>query len=112
MTEKINVEDVNPIDDPCGTLREVHSSENLSIAHVIVTEDAKPHLHKKTEEVYIVSKGKGKLVLGDKELDIGEKDVIPIPKNVVHYLKKIPDQPLELWVVTYPKYDPDDMIFP
>ena len=110
MSEKINKKDVTPREDACGELRELYSSENLSIAHVIVTGEAKPHKHRKMEEVYYVTLGKGQLVLGDKVLDVKEGDVIPISKNTMHALRKTEGQ-FEILVTTYPKYDPQDMIF-
>lgn len=85
---KTSLQDVEPIQDPCGLLREIYNSENLSIAHVIVTADAKKHMHKKLEEVYYVTKGEGQIVIGNDVLDIKEGDTIPIPKNTWHFLKK------------------------
>lgn len=111
MTNKINKYDVKPKEDPCGLLRELYASENLSIAHDIVLRDAKKHMHRKMEEIYYVEKGEGKLVVGNTVLDIKEGDLIPIPKNTWHYLRKIKNKSLEVLVITHPKYDPEDMIF-
>ena len=110
MVKKINKNDIEPKTDPCGQLRELYNSENLSIAHDIVTGTSGKHMHKKMEEVYYIERGEGQLIIGDEVLDIREGDIIPIPKNTWHYLKKIEDNPLEVLVVTYPKYDPDDLI--
>lgn len=110
MLEKISKYDVKPIEDPCGLLRELYKSENLSIAHVVVLGDARKHMHKEMEEVYYVEKGEGQLVIGDKVLDIRQGDTIPIPKNTWHCLKKLEGKELEVLVITYPKYDHDDLI--
>jgi mannose-6-phosphate isomerase-like protein (cupin superfamily) len=109
--KKINKHDVKPIDDPCGQLRELYHSANISIAHDTVTGEARKHMHKVMEEIYYVEKGKGQIVIGDETIDITEGDLIPIPKNTWHYLKPVEGKPLEVLVITYPKYDPNDLIF-
>ena len=105
-----NKDDFSSIDDPCSILREIYLSDNMSIAHVNVVAESKKHIHRKMEEVYYVTKGKGQVFLGADKIDIKEGDVIPIPKNVWHYL--IPSGKFELLAITYPKYDSSDMIFP
>jgi len=111
MNQKTHIDDIVPIEDVCGQIRETYSSENISIAHVVVTGDAKPHLHRKMEEVYYVTKGQGQVVIGDKTLEIREGDTIPIPKDTVHYLRQTAG-PLEILAITHPKFDPSDMIPP
>jgi mannose-6-phosphate isomerase-like protein (cupin superfamily) len=110
MIKKINKLDIKPEKDPCGLLRELYKSKNLSIAYVVVLGEAEKHMHRRMEEVYYVEKGEGKLVIGDKILDIKAGDVIPIPKNTWHHLKKLEGKPLEVLVITCPKFDPDDLI--
>ncbi|MFH1752313.1 MAG: cupin domain-containing protein [archaeon] len=109
MIKKINKLDVKPKEDPCGLLRELYNSKNLSIAHDIVTGESKTHLHKEMEEVYYIEKGEGQIVIGKETISIKEGDIIPIPKNTWHYLKK-PEKILELIVITHPKFNPNDLI--
>jgi len=111
MTEKINKLDIRPKEDPCGLLRELYNSKNLSIAHVAVLGETRNHMHRKMEEVYYIEKGEGQVVVDDKALNIREGDIIPIPKNTWHYLRKSEENPLEVLVITHPKYDQDDLIF-
>lgn len=105
--------DVEPKEDPCGLMRELYNSDNLSIAHVVVLGKAREHLHKKMEEIYYVEKGKGQLIIGNDVLNVKEGDVIPIPKNTWHYLNKSNEngEKLEVLVISHPRYDPKDMIF-
>ncbi|MFH0987369.1 MAG: cupin domain-containing protein [Patescibacteria group bacterium] len=110
MTKKINKKDVKPKIDPCGLLRELCNSENVSIAHDTVLGTAKEHMHHQMEEIYYVEKGEGQLVIDKEILDITEGDLIPIPKNTWHYLKKIAGKNLEVLVITHPKYIPEDLI--
>ena len=110
MVEKINKYEIKPKEDPCGLLRELYNSENLSIAHDTVLGEVRKHMHRKMEEVYYVEKGEGELVIDDKVLSIREGDIIPIPKGSWHYLKKLEGKPLEVLVITHPRYDPNDLI--
>ena len=109
-SRKINLADVKPREDVCGILRELYASEHMSLAHVVVTGIAKKHMHKKMEEVYYVTEGEGKLFLGDDTLEIKLGDTIPIPKDTWHYLIKVPDKQLSVLVITYPNFDPSDVI--
>lgn len=110
MVKKVSKYNVEPIPDPCGALRELYKTTNLSIAHDTVERDATKHMHRVMEEVYYVEKGEGQLVVGDEVLDITEGDIIGIPLNTWHYLKKIEGKPFEVLVITHPCYDPDDFI--
>ncbi len=110
MAEKTSKSETVPKNDPCGLLRELYNSGDLSIAHVIVLGEAKRHLHRKMEEVYYVEKGEGQLLVGDELLEIKEGDVIAIPKNTPHFLKRIEGKPLEVLVITHPRFDPSDLI--
>lgn len=101
---------VEAIDDTCGKIQELYHSENLSIAYVTVTGKAKSHLHRKMEEVYYIQKGRGKLYIGQECLYVITGDIIPIPKNQYHHLEKLSKEPLEVMVVTHPKYDLSDVI--
>jgi mannose-6-phosphate isomerase-like protein (cupin superfamily) len=107
---EVNKSEIKPKEDPCGLLRELYNSENLSIAHVIVQNESKKHMHKKMEEVYYVEKSEGELIIGDKILHIKEGDLIPIPKNTWHFLRKLKHKPLEILVITHPRFDPNDLI--
>ncbi len=110
MVEKTNKRDVAPKNDPCGSLRELYSSKNLSIANVVVLGEAKRHLHRKMEEVYYVEKGEGHLFVGDRLLELVEGDVVSIPRNTSHFLKKLEGKHFEVLVITHPRFDPSDLI--
>ena len=98
------------IDDACGKIQELFHADNLSIAYITVTGKATPHLHKHTEEVYFVVKGKGIITIDSEQKKVEKDDVIPIPQNKFHSIQNIADESLELLVVTHPRYDPEDVI--
>lgn len=109
MTKKVNKNDIRPKRDPCGLVRELYHSENISIAHNTIVEAARNHMHRTINETYYVLKGRGQLIIGEETLDIREGDLVPISKGTWHYLKKIEEDSLEVLVVTYPKYNPEDL---
>ena len=106
---KWNKNDLPAKDDTCGLICELYSSDNLSISHVKVTATSKKHKHKELEEIYYVTKGSGELHLGEKILKIQEGDVIPIPKNTYHEVRTLEDKPLEILVVTHPRFTLEDV---
>lgn len=110
MVEIRNRQDIEFVDDTCGQIQELHNSDNMSIAYAIITGKAKRHMHKVMEEVYFIEKGYGRLHLGEETLQVRKDDIIPIPKNVYHYLENPYPEPLEVLVVTHPRYDPSDVI--
>ena len=66
----------------------------------VVIEDARPHFHNNTWELYIVQKGQGILKLDGVPMEIKEGDVIEIPPKVVH--QAIPDPEMTVLVVMSP----------
>ncbi|WP_352789889.1 cupin domain-containing protein [Mesorhizobium sp. M0814] len=45
------------------------------------------HLNKETNEIYFIVKGTAKFVVGDKEYDAGEKDVVVVEAGIDHYIE-------------------------
>ena len=51
---------------PVETFGNYTGSPNLTFSHVVITGDAKSHLHKEMEEIYYVTKGEGELIIGER----------------------------------------------
>lgn len=105
-----NRKDIPPFKDACELLQELHHSENLSISYATIRAKARPHKHRKMEEVYYVVRGKGKIRIGNELLEISSGDIIPIPKNAYHGIESV-NEPLELVVVTHPRFDRADVVY-
>lgn len=45
------------------------------------------HLNKETSEIYFIVNGTAKFVVGDKEYDVGEKDVVVVEAGIAHYIE-------------------------
>lgn len=102
--------DIKVINDTCGEIQEMFSSKNVSISYVTIIDKSKPHLHKKTEEIYFVLKGNGIMTVDDESCNVEKDDIISIPQNKFHTIEKTSNGALELIVVTHPKFDIDDVI--
>ncbi len=98
------------IDDTCGKIQEMHQSKNLSVSYATIAGKAKPHKHKVMEEVYYVVKGAGNIVIGGETFKIKSGDIISIPKNEIHYVENTSVEPIELVVVTHPRFDYSDVL--
>ena len=95
------------IDSPCGALKELFESDALSIAHVVVSSLSKKHFHKKSEEIYYITKGEGFVVFDDKELEVKEGDTITLPRQTPHALRPKKGS-FELLAISSPKWVPED----
>lgn len=88
--------------------------KRLSIARGTLnsSQAAKPHYHKKSEEIYYILDGIGRIKLNDNEFDIITGDVIFVPKKMVHCLKNLSQrEELRVLAIESPPYSDDDIFF-
>ncbi len=96
--------------DTCGEIQEMFSSENISISYANIISKSTPHLHRKTDEIYYVLRGKGRMTIEDEKVNVEKDDLVLIPKNKLHTIERTSDDPLELLVITHPRFDTNDVI--
>ncbi|MBI5148385.1 cupin domain-containing protein [Candidatus Pacearchaeota archaeon] len=107
MARKINKYKIRALVDACGLIRELYKSQNISIATVSVSGEARKHKHNLMEEVYYIEKGEGQVVIDNEIIELEEGDLISIPKEKWHYLRGN----LEVLVINFPPYDISDVIY-
>ncbi len=78
---------------------------NLGIAYAEIRE-SRLHLHRRTTEVYIVQDGRGKVVLGERVMNVSKGDVVKIPPNTPH--KVLGD--VKIFVISLPAWRKEDHI--
>lgn len=66
----------------------------------VAIEDARPHLHHQTWELYVVESGRGMLELDGNTVDVVAGDVVEIPPGVVH--RAVPNPEMTVLVVMSP----------
>lgn len=78
--------DVTPWKETCGDIRCLIEEKDLAAAevHHVKIQDAKLHYHKKTDEIYYIIEGEGKLVLDDDEVEVKKGVVVYVPRGVKH----------------------------
>lgn len=68
------------------------------------------HYHRESEEIYLVTSGRGRLLLGDESAEVGPGDCVVIPAGVVHRLWADPDAPLVVVCSSVPPYSHEDTV--
>lgn len=87
-----------------------HGNKHQSLAEATV----KPgdvtflHLHKKSEELYYITQGKGKMQLGDEILHVTKGDCICIPPGTAHRIENTGKDILKILCCCSPPYSHDD----
>jgi mannose-6-phosphate isomerase-like protein (cupin superfamily) len=66
------------------------------------------HLHRRAEELYYFTAGRGRLRVGDDEREVGPGDCVVIPPGTAHKLWNIGEDALVLLCCCAPAYSHDD----
>jgi mannose-6-phosphate isomerase-like protein (cupin superfamily) len=98
-----------------STIRElmhptVHGNRAQSLAEAIVApgETTALHRHAKSEELYHITAGRGRMTLGEKQFDVGPGDTVCIPPGTPHCIGNIGSEPLRILCCCAPPYAHDD----
>jgi mannose-6-phosphate isomerase-like protein (cupin superfamily) len=78
--------EVNPWTETCGQIRpliEETDGAAAEVHHLEIT-DAKLHYHERTDEIYHIIGGHGRMVLDDEEIELSEGVVVYVPRGVKH----------------------------
>ena len=98
-----------------STIRElmhpaVHGNRAQSLAEARVAPGGRTalHRHNVTEELYHVLSGTGRMVLGDRELDLAPGDTVCIPPGTAHCVEALGSRELRFLCCCAPAYDHAD----
>lgn len=85
---------------------------NQSLAEAMVPpgRDTIEHYHRTTEEIYLFTRGSGRMRVGDEERDVGAGDCVVIAPGVRHKLWNTSDEPLVLLCCCAPAYSHEDTV--
>ena len=80
------VEDVKPWAETCGQIRPVLEEKDGAAAevHHLEITNAKLHYHQRTDEIYYVLDGQGRMRLDDEEIELRKDVVVYVPRGVKH----------------------------
>jgi len=87
-----------------------HGNANQSFAEATVSPGIKTqaHRHSKSEELYHITQGSGRMALGARTFDVAVGDTVLIPPGTLHYIENISDEPLKILCCCSPPYSHDD----
>ena len=81
-----DVADVKPWAETCGDIRpllEERDGAAAEVHHLQIT-NAKLHYHQRTDEIYYVLDGQGRMRLDDQEIELHKDVVVYVPRGVKH----------------------------
>ena len=113
-----NIEDVRAFTTKDGSeIRELLAHRNSCIANQSLAEarlavgaSTQPHYHPKTEEIYYLLSGTGRMRIGSALRDVGPGDAVAIPPGAVHEITNTGDQILTFLCCCAPAYEHDDTV--
>jgi mannose-6-phosphate isomerase-like protein (cupin superfamily) len=81
-----DVADVQPWAETCGQIRPLLEEKDGAAAevHHLQITDAKLHYHQRTDEIYYVLDGQGRMRLDDEEIELHKEVVVYVPRGVKH----------------------------
>jgi mannose-6-phosphate isomerase-like protein (cupin superfamily) len=82
----------------------------ISLAEAIVRQGAttRLHIHRKSQEIYHITKGKGMMTLGVERFEVKLGDSVLIMPGMPHCIENIGPQPLRILCSCHPPYDHHD----
>lgn len=98
-------------------IRELLAHRNSCVRHQSLAEARLPvggstqeHYHVRTEEIYYLTHGRGRMRLGAEERDVHAGDAIAIPPGIRHKLWNTGNETLRLLCCCAPAYEHSDTI--
>jgi len=113
-----HLEKVAPFTTKDGSeIRELLAHRNSAIRHQSLAEARVPvagstleHYHVKTEEIYYITSGQGKMRIEEDVCYVGEGDAIAIPPGKKHKIWNVGPKTLHLLCCCAPAYEHEDTI--
>jgi mannose-6-phosphate isomerase-like protein (cupin superfamily) len=68
------------------------------------------HMHRRSEEIYHITVGTGRMTLGDAEFDIGVGDTVLIPPGTRHFVRNSGSVALKIICACTPAYADEDTV--
>jgi mannose-6-phosphate isomerase-like protein (cupin superfamily) len=98
-------------------IRELLAHRNSSIRHQSLAEarvapgaSTQEHFHRRTEEIYYITHGHGRICIESEIRDVRPGDAIAIPPGQKHKLWNLGSEPLRLLCCCAPAYENNDTI--
>lgn len=88
----------------------VHGNRAQSLAEALVApgQTTALHRHHRSEELYHITTGRGRMTLGDQRFDVGPGDTVCIPPGTSHCIENLGTGPLRILCCCAPPYAHED----
>jgi mannose-6-phosphate isomerase-like protein (cupin superfamily) len=86
------------------------AKQSLAEAAVPPGGATQPHRHPKTEEIYYILRGTGRMEVGSEARDVGPLDAILIPPSARHTISNMGTEPLVFLCCCSPPYSHEDTV--
>ena len=100
--------DGSEIREVAGTPTGNAVNQSLAEATVPPGAETEEHYHGATEEIYLFTRGSGRMKLGDETTEIAAGDTVVIPPGTPHKLWNTGTEPLKLLCCCAPAYTHED----
>jgi mannose-6-phosphate isomerase-like protein (cupin superfamily) len=85
-------------------------NQSLAEARVAPGRSTAPHYHPRTEEIYYILEGTGRMTIDGQCQDVGPGDAIAIPPGAVHTITATDKEPLKFLCCCAPGYEHSDTV--
>ncbi len=84
--------------------------KNQSLAEAVVApgQQTRLHRHQRSEEIYFVTRGQGRMRLGDESFELGEGEAVLIPPGTPHCIRNNGKETLHILCMCAPAYSHED----
>jgi len=89
---------------------DVHGNKCQSLAEAVLPAGGRSllHRHLRSEEIYYVLEGRGRLTVGPETLSVAPGDAVCIPPRMPHWIENTGSTPLRFLCCASPAYSHDD----
>jgi mannose-6-phosphate isomerase-like protein (cupin superfamily) len=109
-TESFVTADGSSIREVAGRVSQPTRNQSLAEATVPPGGDTAEHYHVEAEEVYLFTRGRGRMRLGVEEFEVADGDCVVIAPGVAHKLWNPGGEPLVLLCACAPAYRHEDTV--
>lgn len=85
-------------------------NQSLAEARIAVGGATDEHYHPKTEEIYYITHGLGRMKIENETREVGPGDAIAIPPGLKHKIWNVGQEPLRLLCCCAPAYEDADTV--
>ena len=110
VVEPFTTKDGSEIRELCGPSWTPARNQSLAEATLPPGGATTAHYHPKTEEIYFLTAGSGRMRLADEERDVTVGDCIVIPPGIEHKLTNTGETPMTLLCCCAPAYTHEDTV--